>query len=335
MQLRARIEQAYLRLFTDREAGPAELVELARNAIPVFAELGDERSLGRAWRQISYVRGAMEGRCAEWLEAAEQAAVHYRRSGWSASGCFAEVAAALFYGPTPVPEGLERCDQLLDEVADRVGTANVLVFHGGLQALSGRFENAFELLTNAETIYREVGEVYALADNSGRILGRVHMLAGDSQAAEGVFRECCERFVRVHDEAAMSSVASELGQALYAQGRHEDAAEWCRIAEEHAPEGDVIAQFSWRGLRGKLLAHEGLNARADMVASEAVRIAERTDALNHRGEVLLDHARVLWLGARHGEASERIERALELFERKQNDVSARVARSLLAEVAVV
>ena len=335
MQLRAGIERAHLRLFTDRDAGAADLVGLAQEAIPVFEKVGDERSLGRAWRQIGYVRGAMEGRCAEWLEAAERAAVHYRRSGWSTSGCLSEVSAALFYGPTPVTEGIERCEQLLDEATDRVGTANVLVFLGGLQALSGRFEDAFSVLADAETIYREVGEVYALADNSGRILGRVHLLAGDPQAAEQVFRECCETFDRVHDQAAMSSVASELGQALYVQERYEEAAEWGRLAEEHAPEGDLIAQFSWRALRGKLLAQEGLNAPAGAVASEAVRMAEQTDAFNDRGEVLLDHARVLWLAARQGEASTRIEQALELFERKQNDMSALTARSLLAEVAVV
>ena len=64
-------------------------------------------------------------------------------------------------------------------------------------------------------------------------------------------------------------------------------------------------------------------------------MAEQTDAFNDRGEVLLDDARVLWLAARQGEASTRIEQALELFERKQNDMSALTARSLLAEVAVV
>ena len=236
IELRARIERAHIHLFTDREADGADLLELAQRAIPVFAEAGDERSLGRAWRQIGYVSGAMQGRCAEWLVAAEQAVVHYRRAGWSSSGCLAEVFAALFYGPTPVSEGIERCEALLDDATDRVGTANVLVFLGGLHALTGSFEGAIRSVTDAETIYRELGEVYQLADNSGRILGRIHFLASDFQAAENVFRKCCEWFDRVNDEAALSSMSAELGQVLYAQGRFEEAGEQCRRAQSVRPQ---------------------------------------------------------------------------------------------------
>ena len=332
--LRARIERSHIHLFTDREADPADLLELAQRAIPVFAEAGDERSLGRAWRQVGYVSGTMQGRCAEWLTAAEQAVVHYRRAGWSSSGCLAEVSAALFYGPTPVSDGIERCEALLDDATDRLGTANVLVFLGGLHALTGSFEGAIRSVTNAETIYRELGEVYQLADNSGRILGGIHLLAGDFPAAEDVFRKCCEWLDRVNDEAALSSMSAELGQVLYAQRRFEEADEWCRLAQERAPAGDVNAQVAWRALHGKLLARNGLHAEADTVAAEAVRRAEETDALTHRGETLLDHAHVLSMGGRQSEASGRIEQALALFERKQNEVSSAAARALLADVAV-
>ena len=334
IELRARIERAHIHLFTDREADSADLLELAQRALPVFEEAGDERSLGRAWRQVSYVSGAMQGRCAEWLAAAEEAVVHYRRAGWSTSGCLAEVSAALFYGPTPVPEGIERCEALLNDATDRVGTANVLVFLGGLNALTGSFDSAIRSVTDAETIYRELGEIYALADNSGRILGKIHVLAGDFSAAEDVFRECCEWFDRVKDEAALSSMSAELGQALYALGRFEEAGEWCRLSEERAPAGDVLAQFAWRGLQGKLFAREGLGAQGEAIAWESVRLAEQTDALSHHGEALLDYAHVLCLRDRQDEASAWIRQALELFERKQNEVSAAAARALLADVAV-
>jgi DNA-binding SARP family transcriptional activator len=335
LELRGRIELSSLRLFTDREAEPSELVELTREASPLFEELGDDRALGRAWRQVGYVRGSMEGRCTDWLEASERAVEYYRRSGWSASGCLAEVAAALFYGPTPVAEGIDRCEQRLAETTDRLGKANVLVYLGGLQALADRFDEAFALLGDADQIYRELGELYGRADNGGRILGRTHRLAGDSEAAERVFRECCETFQRAHNKAALSTVAAELGQTLYGQERYAEAAEWSRVAEEDAPAGDIAAQFSWRALRGRLLAREGRIREGEAVALEAVRIVGRTDALTHRGEVLLGLADVFCLGERQAEAALRIEEAIELFELKENNASAAAARSLLAEVANV
>jgi tetratricopeptide (TPR) repeat protein len=332
MVLRARIELAHLGLLSDRAADPSRLVELVHEAIPVFEELGDDRGLGRAWRHLGYVSGAMEGRCAEWLEASERALPYYRRTGWSPSGCLSEIAAAHFYGPTPVGMGIQRCEQLLAEVGDRVGRAHVLVYFGGLLALEDRLEEAFLLLNEAEVIYRELGELYDLADNCDRVRGRVHVLADDLEAAEQAFRRCCETFEDARDAAASSTVAAELGQVLYRQERYSEATLWARFAETHAPAGDIAAQFSWRALHGKLLAHEGLNRDADAVTVEAIRIVDRTDALTHRGEVRLDVAHVLSSADRDDEAASLIRQALQLFELKGNVVSARAARSALAEL---
>ena len=46
MKLRARIELAHARLFSDPESRSSELLELAANAIPVFEEVEDDRALG-------------------------------------------------------------------------------------------------------------------------------------------------------------------------------------------------------------------------------------------------------------------------------------------------
>jgi tetratricopeptide (TPR) repeat protein len=335
MELRARIELAREALLADRDADPTALLRLINDAIPVLEEFGDDRALGRAWRHAGYVSGAFQGRCAEWIAGEERALVHYKRSGWSAAGCLSELGTALLHGPTPVPVAVERCERLLDEATDRTGTANVLVSLAGLQALAERFDEGFSALDAGEAIYRELDEIYALADNSGRIRGRMHVLAGDPEAAEQVFLECCETFARFGNEAALSTVASELGQTLYSQARFADGWDWARRAESSAPANDIIAQFSWRSLKGKLLAHDGLIAEAAPLVAEAVAIVQGTDALSLHGDVLVDAAHVLRLGSRPAEAARRIEQALELFDRKANVASARAARSLLAELIAV
>jgi DNA-binding SARP family transcriptional activator len=333
MRLRAQIELAHLRLFSDPEGASAELLELAAKAVPIFEELNDDRALGRTWRHIGYVRG-IEGRLGDWQEAVERAVVHYRRSDWSASGCLAELASALFFGPTPVAEGLRRCEELLDGATDRAGRANVLAFMGGLEAIDGRFDVARLHVAEAAKTYEEIGEAYARANNSGRVLGRIEMLSGDPVAAGHVLEECCTTFERMHDAAGLSTVAAELADALYVQGRFEEAESWLDLAERSAASEDVSAQWAWRRTRAKLLALAGAFRNAEAMADEAVSIAARTDALSDHGAVLLDLAEILGLAGRSREAAARIEEGLLLFERKGNRISADSARALLNELPV-
>jgi Flp pilus assembly protein TadD len=138
----------------------------------------------------------------------------------------------------------------------------------------------------------------------------------------------------VHDAAGLSTVAAELADALYEQGREDEATSWLDLAQKRAASEDVSAQWSWRRTRAKLLARAGDFSRAEALAREAVRIAARTDALNDHGAVLLDFAEVLRLAKRPLEAADQVEEGLRLFDRKGNRVSAEVARSLLSELTV-
>ena len=267
---------------------------------------------------------------AAWEEAAERALVHYRRSGWSPAGCLAELAAALLFGPTPVADALQRCDELLEETPDKAGRANILVYKGGLEGFLGRLDVARGLISEAATTYQELGDVYALANNSGRVLGRLELMAGDFGAAEIALRESCEALERFHDWAGLSSSAADLAQALHGQGRHEDARAWAELAENRARTDDLSAQFSWRAIAGKLRAEAGDVDGGVSLGSEALRIVERTDAVTQHGEVLLDLAETLILAGRLDEAAEYVDSALALFSRKGNVASIPRAESLVS-----
>jgi class 3 adenylate cyclase len=333
VELRARLEQAHVRLFSESVTNSDDFLRLAAEAIPIFEEHGDDRALGRAWRHVGYVRGGIQGSLADWEEAAERALVHYRRSGWSPSGCLAELGAALLHGPTPVEEALERCEELLEQATDRAGRANVLTFMGGLVALEGRFDEARRLLGEAAATYEEIGDTYALANNSGRVLGRVEQLSGDTASAERALRECCATFDRIHDQAGLSSVAAELADALYLQDRDEEAGDWIDIAQSRAADDDVNAQYTWRRVRAKILARQGELSEARALGLEAARIAGDTDAINDNGTTLLDVAEVLRASERPAEAAGCVHQAIGLFDRKGNVVSTQTARSLLSELA--
>jgi DNA-binding SARP family transcriptional activator len=333
LKLRAQIELADLRLFSAPEGTSAEVLELAAKAIPIFEELNDDRGLGRTWRHVGYAR-SLEGKLGDFQKAVERALVHYRRSGWSSSGCLADLASALFYGPTSVSKALERSHELLADATDRAGRASVLTFMGGLEAIDGRLDEGRLHLSNAARTYEEIGDVHARANNSGRVLGRIEMLSGNPGAAELVLAECCEAFEQMHDSAGLATVAAELADALYEQGRYDEAGAWLDLAERRAASDDVSAQWSWRRTRAKVRARSGAVGEAEAMAKEAVRLASRTDALSDHGSALLDLAEVLRLADRPEEAAACVEEALRLFERKENRLSTDAARTVLSELTI-
>src|SRR5262249_41000386 len=112
-ELRAPLQLGSVRMFSDPGGRAEELVATAREAIPVFEAAGDDRSLARAWRLIAYVEGAVRCRFAASIEAAERALVHFGRAGSSTSACLGDLAAALYYGPTPVAPAARRCRSLV------------------------------------------------------------------------------------------------------------------------------------------------------------------------------------------------------------------------------
>jgi DNA-binding SARP family transcriptional activator len=331
--LRAEIELAHVRLFGEPEHSTAELLDRAERAIPVFEEVGDDRALGRTWRHVGNVE-SLRGQISAWQVAAERALVHYRRSGWSVSGCLAEIAAALFYGPTPVPEAIARCDELLREAPDRMGKANVLAFLGGLQGLAGSFDDGRRLTHEADKIYEEIGETYSIANNSGRVRARIELLSGDPAAAERILRDCCSTFERVSDQQGLSTLAAELADALYVQGRYDEAAGWIELARERARADDVSAQFAWRRVQAKLLARSRGSEEARAVAAEAEAIVAETDDVDAQGVVLLDAAEVSRLTEHPEEVAALVERGRARFEAKGNLPAAGAAEALLRELAL-
>ncbi len=115
----ALVQRGFLRLFTEPDLTPGELIESAERAVVVFDDLGDELGLARAWRLVaqSHYLGRRLALCAE---ASERALEHAHR----AEDRFEEreivewLVVALLLGPAPVTEAARRCERLLEETVD-------------------------------------------------------------------------------------------------------------------------------------------------------------------------------------------------------------------------
>jgi DNA-binding SARP family transcriptional activator len=333
-ELRGRLELANVRLFSDPGGRADDLLRVAHEAIEVFEAVGDDHGLARAWRLIGFVEGAMHCQYARSAEAVERALARERTTGWSTAAILGDLAAALFYGPTPVPRAIRRCNALL-EGADLGGEANVLPFLAGLEAMHERFAAARTLLDRAERLYAELGQgTFGLAACSARRAG-VELLAGDVVAAREAMQRHHAVLEQMGDRAGLATSAATLAAVSLLGGRPDEADSWSHVAEELASSEDVPTQFLSGAVRAKLLALEGDAAAAEALARHAVALSETTDSLSQRAEVLLDLADVLRLCGGPAPAAEAASRALDLYEQKKDRAGARRARALVAELAPV
>jgi len=298
VELRARIDRAWVRLFTDPEGGTDELLREVEAAMPVLEELQDEAALARAWWGMSEVHH----NALRWearLNALERSRVHAERAGDEQQVIEARmyICVAAFAGPTPASEVAELRERWSDVDMEAPRFApGVLTIKAGASAMLGQVDVARRLLARARALSEELGLPLRRLNLVSEISSWVEMNAGDPEAAE---REA-ERYVAV----AQSTGASD----------------------------DVITQAMCRQVRAKVLARGGNRDEAGRLAQEAVALMEPTDALDMRADGLVDLAEVLRLCGRPGEAVESLHRAIRLYERKEHLVGLRRARTILTEL---
>jgi tetratricopeptide (TPR) repeat protein len=160
------------------------------------------------------------------------------------------------------------------------------------------------------------------------------MLAGNPAAAEQELRAALDVVERSRMRGSFfgHGLRDELAQAVYAQGRYEEAKRLSEESERLAAPDDLQAQVQWRAVRAKVLAREGRFEEAEALAREAIEIVARTEFLIVHANAVRDLGEVLRLAGRPGEAIPVVEEARRLFERKGDQVSSERARAVLAEL---
>jgi ATP/maltotriose-dependent transcriptional regulator MalT len=225
-----------------------------------------------------------------------------------------------------------RCRELLRQ-ANPGGEAVILVSLGGLEAMAGRFDEARSLTERASALYEELGQTYLAQGSSGAVRGEIELLAGDPAAAEWAFRRSYESLVALGDSTYAAACAAYLAEAIFLDGRHAEATDWVRIAEEHASPDDAMTQIMLRSVRARLLAAADEPALAEALAREAANLASSTDALATRAKITFDLAEVLYAAGKPAEASAAATEAAELFDQKGSTVGLAQAHRFLAELA--
>ena len=204
------------------------------------------------------------------------------------------LASAALWGPTPAPEGIQRCKGYLDEIGNHAfGKAVILLQLAGLYAMQDDVEAAHAALNNARILLDTLGPTMTAAITQPADL--IAMLAGDPATAERHLRLEYDTLHQMGERRYLATTAAKLARAIAAQGqsRYDEATRLIAISQEAAAGEDMSAQALSQGLSARILADRGQHREATELARSAVALAAQTDLLSHHAETLLDLAHVL------------------------------------------
>jgi tetratricopeptide (TPR) repeat protein len=203
-----------------------------------------------------------------------------------------------------------------------------------LLAMRGDLQGARDLAERQRRLRQRLGfDLHAIAVY-GQQMGWVELMAGEPEAAERALRPTYEALEAMGDRGLLASVAHQLAEALYMQGRFDASASVAAEAKRLSTPGDLDAEIGWRRVQARLLARRGEHAAARSLAREAVDLSRDTDALNAQGDAWMALGEVLGMGGDAEASAEAIREALALYEAKEHLISARTARELLERQAL-
>jgi class 3 adenylate cyclase/tetratricopeptide (TPR) repeat protein len=333
----ALLERGWLRLSMDPTGWATEALNAAKEAVTVFEPIGDDRGLARAYQLKTEVHFS-NGQLSQCRADTQMALQYARRSG----DVEAETNARMYlggpinYGDGTVQEMLELAEDNL-RWAERIPVAWVLRAtashaYGRAYAMLGKFDESRKVAKREQATLEDLGQVGILAWTRSHVSAFIETLAGDHTAAEAELRESY-RLLEGYGAKNTVGAAARLAHTLCALRRYQEAERFAVVTRDAMP-GDVQEQALWRSALAKVLAQRGNISEAERLARQATQLLEPTGFINQCGDAELDLAEVLVAAGRPDQAAIALERALDLYRRKGNTVSAAWAEEHLARLRV-
>jgi class 3 adenylate cyclase/tetratricopeptide (TPR) repeat protein len=307
-----------------------------REAVYAVLEAADsDEGLGYYWWDLAGEHWVAL-RAEETIAACERGLEHFRRAGLArrSEDLTWWIRSAYVFGPTPLPEAIERVRELQVEAGDsmprQAGAATTL---GRLLAMQRNFDEARELYAFGRDFYDSAGMRVSAA---GVLMhgAWIEDRAGDLAAWERLLRLGLDDLRELGNQAFFSTVAVYLAECLYYQGRFDETRELCEVGREASPEGDLINLVYADALEGCLLANEGRHDDAERLLRRAVERVQTTDFYFARSDAHLLHAETLALAGRAEAARAEAIVGLRLIDEKGDLAGGDVARSRLGALGI-
>ena len=305
------------------------------DAYRVLTGANHDEGLGYYWWSLAGEKW-VSLRAEETAVACERGLEHFRRAGVyrRTDDLLWWIRSAYVFGPTLVPEAIERVRALQREAGDsmalQAGAATTL---GRLLAMQGDFEKARELFVFGQDFYRSAGMAVSAAGVTLHGAWIEHH-AGDQAAEEEHLRQGVAELRALGNQAFFSTVAVRLAQLLYTQARFDEARDMCAVVREASPADDLINFVFADAIEGCLLSHDDRHEEAEARIRRAVEAVETTDFFFARADVRLLHAETLSRAGDAAAASHAAAFTLAIFDEKGDLTGAARARERLADLGI-
>ena len=325
---RLRLERADLDFWRDPEArSTSELEDLADAAISDRSAVEDWATAARAYRLKGDALGRRGAQSAALVAYEEGQRLALRAGDEREARERANLGIVL--GPIPVERCIEFTLRRVGEMEREMAEDHSQL--GLAYAMVGRTEGSHRAFDRALSLARELGSGWKLA--SLAMYQAAGLLIEDRAAdAEASLRPAVDALQQMGEKNQFSTAVALLAEALYRQGRLDEAMEATVASERSTAPDDLMSQMAWRGVRAKVLAARGDLREAEALGRSAVAFADRTDMISFAGDAHVDLALVLARAGNRAEAIAELERALALYTEKGNVVSAARAGSILREI---
>jgi tetratricopeptide (TPR) repeat protein len=334
LQARIRVHLAELHKIHNLPGGDdTGALEECEAAIAVLEAENDLEGLAEAWLLI----GRLRFHRGEWpadREALERAIFYARQSGNRRAQVLASHALGGTYVMLPIPAdaAVDRVEELLEATrGEPWAEAGQLLALSHLYAYAGRIADARAAVARSRSLFTRCGARLGLAYTTFAA-GMTELLAGHPAAAEHYLREGHEAFSAMGERGYLSSLAALLADALYAQGRFDEAEQMTEEAQAGVAPNDTLLRSRLQSTRARLLAQHGQFAAARRLLDEVAEATSPTSTVDKAG-VLMARAEVEWLAKAPDEAEASLRTASEIYEERHVVPLAELARAALAGLA--
>ena len=201
-----------------------------------------------------------------------------------------------------------------------------------LYAQAGRIADARTAISRAQSGHTRSGAKINAAVSTATA-GRIEMTAGDPAAAEQLLRQGCEALRAAGEHGwFLPTMLPSLAEAVYAQGRLDDAEQLTEEVNALAGAGDFDTQARWRATRAKILARRGQHTAARRLTGQAQALVAPTSWTALQAEVLEAKAEVSRLAGATREAETCLRTALGIHEQRRASALADRTRAALASL---
>ncbi len=328
-RIRVRLTEVHIML----DGVTREALAECEAATAILEAESDSKGLAEGW--------LVAGKLLFWLgespadqEALERAMSYARQNGNHRVQIQAAswLVVALTLLPIPADAATARAEQLLQLAnGEPWAEADILDPLSLIYAYAGRFADARAAIARAQSGYGRPAAKLTWAMGASAA-GEIELIAGDPAAAEPHLREAYETYRAMGERGLLSSVAGSLAEALYAQGRLDEAQQMTEEAQAAATPADIDAQARWRAARAKVLARSGQFPAARILLDEAAALVSPTSWAMLQAEILMARAEVDRLAGAPAQAEASLHAALRISKERHATSLADQATAALASL---